>query len=58
MPEACKVFFSGATLSEWREGYLSGSIRPDDLLDIVNTGSGDSAWITTLNRFFLYGQLK
>jgi allophanate hydrolase len=50
MPEICKAVFSGATLNEWQAGYRSGRIRPDDLLDMVNSGSQDPAWITPLDE--------
>jgi allophanate hydrolase len=46
MPEACKVFFSGLTLSEWQEGYRSGTVLPHDLLRMAENGARDPAWIT------------
>lgn len=56
MPEICKAVFSGATLSEWQAGYRSGRIRPEDLLDIVDSGSEDPAWITPLDEDRLCSQ--
>jgi allophanate hydrolase len=50
MPEICKAFFSGATLSEWQAGYRSGGIRLNDLLEIATGVSGDPAWITPLDE--------
>jgi allophanate hydrolase len=57
MPEICKAIFSGATLTEWQEGYRSGRTRPGDLLEIVNSGSPDPAWITPLDEGRLCAQV-
>ncbi len=56
MPEVCKAVFSGATLTDWQAGYRSGTIRPDALLDVVNSGPGDPAWITPLDEQRLRSQ--
>jgi allophanate hydrolase len=62
MSEACKAFFSGATLDEWQEGYRSGKIRPVDLLEMVNSGTPDPApdpaWITPPNERRLRLQIE
>jgi allophanate hydrolase len=58
MAEACKVFFSGATIEEWREGYQSGKIRLDDLLEMVPSGARDPAWITPPNERRLRLQIE
>jgi len=54
MSEACKGFFSGATLDEWQEGYRIGKICLNDLLKLVNSGTSDPApdpaWITPPNE--------
>jgi allophanate hydrolase len=58
MPEICKAFFSGATLSEWQAGYRSGDIRLGDLLEIANGSVGDPAWITPLDAARLRSQVN
>ena len=58
MPEICKAFFSGATLSEWQAGYRSGRTRPGDLLEIVDGASRDPAWITPLDESRLCPQVE
>jgi allophanate hydrolase len=57
VPEPCKALFSGATLSEWQEGYRKGEIRPCDLLDTLQGSSGDPAWITPLDEGRLCSQV-
>lgn len=57
MPCACKALFSGATLNEWREGYRSGAIHPEDLLEAVRGSSADPAWIMLLDDRLLERQI-
>ncbi len=57
MPQVCKEFFSGATLDEWQAGYQSGTILPDDLLEALESGAKDSAWITLLDEGRLRSQI-
>lgn len=57
MTEACKAFFSGATLNDWRAAYGGGKIRPRDLLEIVNACPEDPAWITPLDEARLCSQV-
>jgi allophanate hydrolase len=57
MSEICKAVFSGATVDEWRAGYRGGTSRPEDLLEIVDGGAHDPAWISLLNENRLRAQL-
>jgi allophanate hydrolase len=63
MTRACKALFSGATLSDWQDGYRDGSLLPNSLLetfgpDADDAGGNDPAWITRLNEARLNLQLR
>ena len=37
MIPACKVLFSGATLTDWRNGYRNGSLLLINLFETIRT---------------------
>jgi allophanate hydrolase len=63
MTPACKALFSGATLSDWQDGYRNGSLLLNSLLeafgpDVDDAGRNDPAWITRLDEARLNVQLR
>ncbi len=55
MIPACKVLFSGATLTDWRNGYRNGSLLLINLFetfghDADDAARNDPAWITRLDE--------
>ena len=57
MPRICKAVFSGSTVDEWQEGYRTGKIRPENLLETVDGSAQDSSWITLLDETRLRPQI-